>query len=908
MRISHNSWHSTLSTRKKVIYSCIGICVLAVVSFALYRFSFPSPSFHAANKSSTPTITIDAGFEDTYRAGYWTPVRVTIDNSGPAFQGKLSVQTFSGGAHQQRIDTLSPWSFEEAVTLAQGAQKQLTIYAPHYTGNLITRGFLATLRNEQGQTVSMQSSRQGYEVQPGDILVGVLSDNPGLEPQLTKITLINQSGSLNVSRLDTHTMPTIETVLENFDALILDNFATDTLNTQQLTMLQTWVNRGGILIEVGGLNWQRTLGPLPAHLLPVNVQGLDLLPAGTHLQSFNGNTIVPANSDIPPIQPTISTAQVSRQDTFSNIQTVLSSATTPLIVQAHQGAGLVYYLAFDPGASPLDTWDASASIWQTVLQRALGDRLLISSGAQSYDGGPGQILTRGGLMSFLTPGASSTTSVLTVLLIGYILFLGPIRMWYIRKRPATHLQNGRIVLTVILVFSLLSFGLAAYERETAIINNSVSIMQINQDGTAGHVITYMGVLAPNQGEINLQIPGENLSEPIDTQYLDHNSAINTNQIQASGIPTRVTYNPENTSLSLNNSNLWSIDPIISEQDLQLQGKLSGYLTLRDNHLLGVIQNNLHTALNDAYVLFPHTFISLGHLDAGQTRNFDVRLHTTQPVSEQTLADQIARQAGLPGQYFPFQQKKQPQTDLQKHIALLSALSGVGYNYTACEGPCLTHAITGKNTIYVTGGQIPDPNLKNDYDPLLISGAQATFMAWADQSLSGQPIPTVNNQTPQGQHTMFVQMPLKLNYSGLITIPQDSITGSIVDISSFDAGAILSGAYTLTTGNVKFELDLPDVPHLYVGGFTITIPNLITHPSGPGSGISTHTNNIMAKIYNWHNQNWERIQPGANDTFTTNQPENYTGPNGRILIQVASKNATQIYFGKPTLSVNGNAIP
>ncbi|GCE03009.1 hypothetical protein [Dictyobacter aurantiacus] len=882
--------------------------MLILISFVFYRLSLsPSPS-HSANASIRPTITIDAGFEDTYRSGYWTPVRVTIDNSGPAFQGKLSVQTFSGGAHQQRIDMLSPWSFEEAVTLAQGAQKQLTIYAPHYTGNLITRGFLATLRNERGQTVSIQSSKQGYEVQPGDTLVGVLSDNADLEPQLTRITLINQSGSLNVSRLDAHTMPTIETALENFDVLILDNFATNTLSTQQLAMLQTWVNRGGTLIEVGGLNWQRTLSSLPAHLLPVDVHGLDLLPAGTHLQSFNGNTIVPVTSDIPPSQPTISTARLARQEVFSNVQTVLSSAQTPLIVQAHQGSGAIYYLAFDPAAPPLDSWNTSANIWQMIIQRALGDRLLISSGAQSYDDGPGQILTRGGLVSFLNPGMSSTTNVLLFLLIGYLLFLGPVRMWYIRKRPAAQMYNGRIVLSSVLVFSVLTFGMAGYEKEAGVTNNSVSMLQINQDGTAGHITTYMSVLAPNQGDLHMQIPGENLSEPIDIQYLDHNSAISTSQMPPGGIPTKVTYNPDNTSLALSNSNLWSVDPIVSEQDLQLQGQLSGYLTVRDNHVLGSVQNNLHTALSDAYILLPHTFITLGHIDAGQTRNFDVQLHATRPVSEQTLADQIAHQVGLPGQYFPFLQKAQPQTELQKHMALLSALSGVGYNYTACEGSCMTHAITGKNTIYVTGGQIPDPNLKNDYDPLLIPDAQATFIAWADQSLSGQPLPTVNDQTPQGQHTMFVQMPMKIHYSGLVTIPQDSVTGNVVDIASFDAGAILPGSYTLTSGNVKFELDLPDVPRLYIGGLTITIPNLITHPSGPGSGITTYNNNITAKIYNWYTQKWERMQTNANDAFTTNQPATYTGPNGRILVQVGSKKATQIYFGKPTLSINGNAIP
>ncbi|GCE24728.1 hypothetical protein KDA_02120 [Dictyobacter alpinus] len=906
MRTSHNSWLPT-SGRKKIIYS-IGICTLALLILVIYHLALPPSTPQTAASGINPTITIEAGFENTYRSGYWTPVRVTIDNNGPAFDGKISVRTFSGSIRQQHIDTISPWSFEQPVTLAQGAEKRLTVYAPHYTGNLLTRGFLATLSNSLGQTISTQSSRQGYEVQPGDTLVGVLSDNEALEPQLAKLTLINQSGSLNVSRLDTRTLPTLETAMENFDVLILDNFATNTLSAQQLTILETWVNRGGILIEVGGLNWQRTLGPLPESLLPVTMQGLNVLPAQTHLLSFNGNTIAPAATDIPPVPPTISTATIHEQSAFSSIQTVFGTTNMPLLVQGHQGAGIICYLAFDLAAPPLNNWGTSSGIWQMLLQRVMGDHLLISSGAQSYDGGPGQILTRGGLINFLAPTISPLSLELIGLIIGYLLFLGPVRLWYLRKHPQARLQSWRIVLCGILVFSLLSYGVAASIKIRAVTNNSVSLIQINQNGTAAHATTYMGVLVPGQGDMNLQLPEASLAEPIDGQYLNRNASNPDNQTSMESTPTTVTYNPHNTDLKLYNDKLWSIDPIISEQDLTLQGKLSGHLTLQNNHVLGTVHNNLPTPLSDAYVLFPHTFIPLGHLAVGQTRTFDVLLKNIMPVSEQTLADQIGRQTGLPGQYFPYQQKKQPQTNQQQHMALLSALSGIGSNYVACEGSCLTHAITSKSTIYVTGGQIPDPNLKNDYDPLLIPGAQATLIAWSDDPLTAVSASTVNQQTPQGQHTSFLQMPLSMEYSGAITIPQDSITGTIIDIASYDAGAILPGAYTLSTGSLKFEIALPGTKRLAIKSLTITVPDLIKHPSGPGSGSSIHNGNIQARLYNWQSKTWEPINFTPADTFTTRQAEKYTGPYSRILIQVGNKSTAQIYFGKPLLSINGNVTP
>lgn len=900
MRTSHNSWFHLAGTHKKAsIAGLLGLC--ALVFFALYSYTMLASSTPKVSKSShNPTMTIEAGFQNTYRSGYWTPVRVTINNAGPAFQGRLSIQTFSGAAREQHIDMLSPWNFNQTVTLTEGAQKELTLNVPYYTGNLITRGFIATLSNEQGQVVSAQTSRQGYEVRPGNTFVGVLSDNAGLSAQLEHITLINEADTLSVSPLDAHTMPTMEPVLENFDILVLNNFPTNTLNAQQLSALQIWVNRGGILLEVGGRNWQRTLAPLPASLLPVTLQGLELLPMQTHLLPFNGYQ----DDDVPPLSPTISTATLHPQTSFSNVQAIARAHNNPLLVQAKQGAGTICYLAFDPAAPPLDKWGQSATIWRVIMQRALGDKLLIASGAQSYDGGPGQILTRGGVINLLTTNVPRGTLGLVVLLVSYLLVLGPARLWFLYRQPQPHLWNWRITISSILIFSLFAYGYAVYAKSRAVTNNSVSILQISQHGTSAHSITYMGLLAPNAGNIQMHVPGANLTEPIDGQYLDHNTALPMSTRQQ--LPTTVTYSNQGTQLTVNNTDRWTVDPLVSEQDLQLQGRLSGQLTIRNYHVIGDIHNNLQTGLSDTYVLFPHTAIPLGHLGAGQTHHLDYLLKRTGTPSEQSLSEQIARQAGFPGQYFPYQSKQQPQTDLQQHMALLAALSGAGYNYTACEGSCLTHAIASKSNIYVTGGQIPDPNLKNDYDPLLIPGAQATFIGWSDQPLTGLQAPSVNNQIPQGQHISLVQLPLAIQFAGRITIPPDTITGNVIDINSYDVGAILPGAYTLLTGNVRFELPLPTASHLAIDSITITIPDLLVHPSGSNSGSSNQTSKIEAKLYNWSQQKWESIRISDNDTFTSTNPDPYTGPNGRILVQVGSKNAVQIYFGKPTLTIIGNS--
>ena len=907
MRESRHVWlQSNTSKRAFVAFGlfCLFILILASI---LFNHSRTSTNVHTSSYAKgNPTINIEMGFDDNlFRANYWTPVRVTINTSNTsAFQGTLSVRTFSGSTRLHDINVPSPWSFEESVTQAARTQKQITLYAPHNMGNLITRGFIATLRNEQGKVVATQASNQGYEIKPGDIFVGILSEQGVLSDQLSKVLLPNQSNVLSTSVLNASNMPTRESVLENFDVIILDDFPTNTLSSNQINALRTWVNRGGILIEVGGASWQRTLQPLPVDMLPVTLHGAQALPSQTHLLSFDGTPSDQSSADVPPDQTIMSNVQLHQASTFSTEETILTTGEQPLIVQAHQGSGAICYIGVDLTASPLDTWLETSTFWQALLEHMLGDKLLVANTSQNYDSGPGQLLVRGGVLNFIRPQTPQGALIIGLLLLSYVLILGPLRIFFIRYFKKSNWWQWRIVLATIVIFSLLAYGLAYYQRNIAVSYNSVSLIQMNQDGRSAHVTTYMGVLTPRKGEFQLRIPGESLTQPIASTYLAKNPAIQ--QRPKDSTPVTITSETDATRLTMSTPALWSLNPVITEQDHQFQGKIATNLSLHNNRLVGTMTNTLSTSFNDLYILFPHNFVPIGHLDPGETKQIDFQLHQTiSPPLEQTLSDQIAHAGGLPAQYLPDMQKKQPQNDFERHMALLSALSGVGFSFSACQGSCLTHAITSKGVIYVTGGQIPDPNIKNDYDPLLVPGASATLIGWADQQISELQQATINNVTPQGQHTNFLQMPLNINFSGQLNVPQDFIAGNIVAISSYDAGAILPGAYSLSTGSITFELPLPNASNMDINSATITVPDLVAHPSGPGSGSSTHPSNILTQLYNWNTRTWDTVKLNQ-DRFTSTDPEIYTGPYGRILVQVASQDTNQIYFGKPTLTLNGSA--
>lgn len=887
------------------------LCKFLVVCCLALLFCLPASSALALAPATTsvanaPTLQVELGFGATYRTGYWTPVFVTLSNyHGRAFSGMLSVSTYAGNARTSNAIS-AQWHYQAPVTLRSNTQQQVTLYVPFYF-SVGPRGISATanLLDASGKLVATQTSPNSYEVKPGNLFIGTLSDasaTANFNP-LGNASLLNQTNSPTLSALDATTMPTIAAVLQSFDIIVLDDFTTSSLSAGQLAALQTWVNQGGLLIEVGGAQGQRTLNALPRGLSPVTVDGTAVLAPGTHLLPVGSPTIENyAQKPLPDTLPQsidVSTATLRSQGGRNELspytsEVLLAAGATPLMVQAQQGQGVIFYLAFDPAQSPLADWAGAPTLWQAILLHALGDRFLISSTAPNFYSGPGQLLTRGGVLSIVAPPTLAGPWIMVALLLGYILLLGPVRMLLVRRlqRPQRIRRGWLIIMSGIVVFSLLAYGLAFYEKGASLTDNSISLIQLNQDGSSAYATTYSGIFVPSQGDFTLHIPGESVAQPLPNQLLSYSQA----PILDDNVSAAVLSAPGGTDLTLANIGPWTFHPVVTEQDLQLQGGLAAHLALRNNRLVGTITNTLRTSLSDVYVLLPSGFVSIGQLPAGETQQVNLPLNGSSLHAGQTLADAIAESGGLPASYFPYAHNQQPQSDFQRHMALLAALSGAGFGFQYCNGPCNTHAIASRGTLFITGGKVPDAGAIDTPEPLLLPGAPATLIGWADQPVDGIDTVTINGTQPGGQHEKLVQMPLTIDVTASATTPSNFISGRVVNIESYDAQLVLPGIYTMAHGSLTFEFTMP---RAQVSGFTITEPDLL----GSSAASSAGTSHLLARLYNWQTGKWDVI-PLDRDTSTTLNTAAYAGLDGRVLMQVSGQRDFQgnLYFGAPSLSL------
>src|ERR1051326_2337474 len=188
MFIRHHAWLQCATMRKVIVGSFL--IALIMLLFMAIPANVQASSI---SNNEKPTMSLTLGFGSTYKAGYWTPAYVTFKNTGPEFQGMLSLSTYMGSTRASLLNYASPWHFEQLVHLKKNTQQMITVYIPFYLSNLPPRGVVAVLHDNHGQTVATQTTYGGYGVQPGNLFVGILTDSGSSFGALDNVALPNQT-------------------------------------------------------------------------------------------------------------------------------------------------------------------------------------------------------------------------------------------------------------------------------------------------------------------------------------------------------------------------------------------------------------------------------------------------------------------------------------------------------------------------------------------------------------------------------------------------------------------------------------------------------------------------------------------------------------------------------------------
>jgi hypothetical protein len=762
-----------------------------------------------AQEEAPLLIEAHALYDGTSKYGEWLPVVVGLQNNGTDIRGRVQVR-IEGSSNQEAI-------YAQPLELPRGARKEVTIYT---IPNNFSRRLLVEFVPE-GNAADEAVVATEVEIMPVRNIRFMAAAITGGGQGLQALGGVNFRGERREDRailvpLTLETLPERPEALRTVDLLILTGVDTSTLTPRQQAALEQYVVLGGMLVLGGGADAKRVMAGIPESLHPVSLVNEVKLDALDSLNYLTGQP-VRVNGPFPAAHA------VPLRDSLVR----LYESTLPLIVEREVGHGAVYWLALDPSLTPFDAWTGVEEFWLALLAERARFPIDLPP-----DAAPRQFMNYElySAVQNLPSLDLPELQLLIPLLIIYILIVGPVNYFILRRRKRLELAWATIP-AVTFVFSLGAYGLGFQLRGSDILINQVAVVEAMPASEAAYIRSMIGLFSPRQETYDLFVEGNALLSPAE---LVSDPYDNRNNRRSEGILMQ----GEPSFVQDMNINQWSMQTVMAES-LALSGYgFEAELQTADNKLSGSITNGSDYLWKDVVIVLGHEYVQLGNIPAGSSK--EVELPYSQEIKQINNRE-------LPEELFPYQYN---QNNLSREREVRRQVLSSLYNNRS--------------------GSTNISPIANSRAPVLL--------AWLDEPSLEVTISNTSLPNQRSTTLLYAELPVRFG-KGQISLPRGMIRGQIIS----NDGGICYDSSTISLSpdfrEAEIEFELPS----NVKG--IDLSRLLLYVSTNGGQFTAPS--LM--FFNHQEQLWReqpRVVLGRN---SIEQPDAFLSQSGRIRMRVQNPN-------------------
>ena len=203
-------------------------------------------------------VSLNAGYGQKVLVGYGAPFEITVTNKNTSnFEGCL--QLIIPGFENNNI------LYEEDIALGTGETKTVEIVA----GVPVPAEFVnVRMTNKRGKVLWSELQKINVSKTKNDIRVGVLSDDFSALGYMDRVHLLSDNTKYtSLVELSAADFPVNYAALDMLDIILISDFSTDLLTKEQMSALNLWVKKGGILIIGTGSTANKTLSGLYGNII-----------------------------------------------------------------------------------------------------------------------------------------------------------------------------------------------------------------------------------------------------------------------------------------------------------------------------------------------------------------------------------------------------------------------------------------------------------------------------------------------------------------------------------------------------------------------------------------------------------------------------------------------------------------
>ena len=676
--------------------------------------------------SPTPTPATPAGMTMEARAlvqghartGSWMAIRVDLSNDGPAFTGELRLVGGTQGRTRFAVPVDLPTTSRKAYTLhaqapAFGSSLEVALVADEA---VVTRRAVAFALHDPGQLViGVVAERPG----PLVAALGRLRDPVGPQPAVVQLTVAD--------------LPERPEAWSALDRLVWQDVDASRLSAEQLAALRTWLAGGGRLTIVGGSGGLGLLGGFPDELLPFRpTVTIDVDPEA--IRGLVGGTLPRGAEALPALAGSPA----------AGARALAGSGDRAIAGDRPFGSGAVTLAGFDPSTPWLAESTSVDVLWASLVPARGTARTPLIVG----DDG---ILVS--LLATMPALALPSIGGLLLLLLGYILLIGPVN--YLVLRRLDRREWAWVTMPVLVVgFTVAAFAIGFVLRGTDVIVNQIALVRAAPGTDAAQAQVYLGVFSPTRGSYEVGVPGGALlSAPYSGEGFGQGGGGGLDVVQ--GDPARL------RQLAVGYGTLRAVRaeaPVLApriEADLRLEG----------DRVRGTIRNASALPLEKPVVVLGTALVVLPDLAPGASATVDLR---AQPDAfGRALSERIFGQQ-------QFSSDGRPTSDFLRDQVRRQLVDALTYD-----------------PFFGSNGTLPSDG------PVLL--------AWGRPGLFAV---TVAGQEPRTAGETLYYLPLGLAASGPVTFAPDLMRSSLVEVK---AQFFNKDPFNLTIGGGSVTLAYRPIP-------------------------------------------------------------------------------------------------
>lgn len=375
------------------------------------------------------------GYDGLVPVGRWFPVSFEVQNDGPPFTATVEVSPGQFTSTQDRT---------MVVELPTGTTKRFVM--PIFNAGSYSPTWSARVLDEQRKVRAETSSQRVRRVSDSQmpLAAAIARVNPGLP----EFRIRQEESRPVIGRMQPALFPDNPISMDGLDVLYVSSERAMELKANQLTTLLAWLHGGGhLIVSIEQLNHLTGPGAWLKQVLPVEVSSLGGLSEHGELQRWVSSSkrydgsVFPTRPNTPPAQAGKGYDSLAADSQFDSAplqvaegklidgRVLAGSATAPLVVNAARGRGQVTVLLFAPELEPFRSWKNAGHFWAKLIDvppEAFSVEYLNQNGGRPSDAIFGAMVDSKQLRKL-------PVGWLLLLLIGYLVVIGPFDRWWLKK-------------------------------------------------------------------------------------------------------------------------------------------------------------------------------------------------------------------------------------------------------------------------------------------------------------------------------------------------------------------------------------------------------------------------------------------------------------------------------------------